>query len=202
MPDENPQSLGVVTFNLRFPGQYYDAETSLHYNYFRDYDPTTGRYIESDPIGLEGGPNTYAYVEGNPLSKIDPFGLYQMCNRDLQLPIPYARHCYAKFNDGSTLSFDPKGVNPDPDPNQPGTTCTNPKEPKKDNCIKKAMRRCKGSNYSFTAFNCCHCVEQALKECGTSIPPSSWPNWPINPGPQPGEPGYSSNPVYGPDLGK
>ena len=46
MPDENPQSLGVVTFNLRFPGQYYDPETALHYNYFRDYDPNTGRYIE------------------------------------------------------------------------------------------------------------------------------------------------------------
>ena len=72
MPDENPQSLGVVTFNLRFPGQYYDPETILHYNYFRDYDPTTGRYIESDPIGLEGGVNTYAYGEGNPLKNIDP----------------------------------------------------------------------------------------------------------------------------------
>lgn len=63
-----------MTFNLRFPGQYYDAETSLHYNYFRDYDPTTGRYIESDPIGLDAGVNTYAYAEGNPLINIDPDG--------------------------------------------------------------------------------------------------------------------------------
>lgn len=60
---------------LRFPGQIVDDESGLFYNYFRDYEPWTGRYVESDPIGLGGGINTYGYVEGNPIQKNDKFGL-------------------------------------------------------------------------------------------------------------------------------
>jgi RHS repeat-associated protein len=75
LPNENPSGQGMFTYNPRFPGQYYDRETGLHYNYFRDYDPQTGRYVQSDPIGLAGGLNTYGYVEANPISKFDPKGL-------------------------------------------------------------------------------------------------------------------------------
>src|SRR5207244_3149405 len=72
---ENPSGQGPFTYNLRFPGQYYDSETATHYNYFRDYDPTNGRYEQSDVIGLRGGLNTYVYVASVPLRWSDAFGL-------------------------------------------------------------------------------------------------------------------------------
>lgn len=66
---------GGIDVNLRYPGQRFDGETGLNYNYFRDYEAGTGRYIESDPIGLDGGISTYAYVNDSPLSKSDSLGL-------------------------------------------------------------------------------------------------------------------------------
>jgi RHS repeat-associated protein len=74
-PNENPSGLGTFIYNLRLPGQHFDKETNLHYNYFRDYDPGIGRYIQSDPIGLEASLNTYAYVGSNPTGYWDPLGL-------------------------------------------------------------------------------------------------------------------------------
>ncbi|WP_243787297.1 RHS repeat-associated core domain-containing protein, partial [Pseudomonas amygdali] len=74
-PEEDVDGDGkATTIALRFPGQIYDAQTQLSYNYHRDYNPDTGRYVQSDPIGLGGGLNTYAYVEGNPIRYIDPKG--------------------------------------------------------------------------------------------------------------------------------
>jgi len=76
--NEDPDGDGItVTNNFRFPGQYFDAETGLNYNYQRTYDPLLGRYTQSDPIGLQGGMNTFGYVNGNPVIYVDPFGLEQ-----------------------------------------------------------------------------------------------------------------------------
>jgi RHS repeat-associated protein len=91
--DDNPGGLGTFTYNLRFPGQYFDQETNLHYNYFRDYDPAIGRYVQSDPIGLRGGLNTFNYVGSQPLRFVDPLGLKARvcCRRIPGLP---AAHCF------------------------------------------------------------------------------------------------------------
>ena len=70
-PDNN---LITTTINLRFPGQYFDSEKNSYYNWHRDYDPVLGRYLQSDPIGLGGGLNTYNYVGSNALGNIDPEG--------------------------------------------------------------------------------------------------------------------------------
>jgi RHS repeat-associated protein len=70
-------SVQAVENPFRFPGQYYDSETGLHYNYFRYYDPTTGRYVTPDPIGLDGGINLFVYALDNPLNLVDPEGLQQ-----------------------------------------------------------------------------------------------------------------------------
>ncbi|BBB62723.1 hypothetical protein UNDKW_4450 [Undibacterium sp. KW1] len=81
LPNEQPtQATAKFVFNLRFAGQQYDAETGLHYNYYRDYDPQAGRYVQSDPIGLYGGSlSTYDYVNSSPLDGVDPTGLCLPC---------------------------------------------------------------------------------------------------------------------------
>jgi RHS repeat-associated protein len=85
LPNENPAAGGTFKYNLRFPGQLYDGHAGLNQNYFRDYDPAIGRYVQSDPIGLTGGINTFSYVASNPMSLIDPRGLeILMCSRKAQ----------------------------------------------------------------------------------------------------------------------
>jgi RHS repeat-associated protein len=100
------------------PGQYFDKETNTHYNYFRDYDPSIGRYVESDLIGLDGGLNLYAYNKGNPIGYFDFLGLAGggivtwTIDPNASLPI------YPPV----TQSGDPISINlTPPPPNPPGT---------------------------------------------------------------------------------
>jgi RHS repeat-associated protein len=90
VPNQNPSGLGTFVYNLRFPGQYYDVETGLNYNVARDFDAQTGRYVESDPMGLMGGEtNTYAYVGGNPVWYFDLLGLIKQCITKMMLVTSY-----------------------------------------------------------------------------------------------------------------
>jgi RHS repeat-associated protein len=73
--DGNPSGLGPFDLPLRLPGQYFDEETNSAYNWYRDYDPANGRYVESDLIGLSAGLNNYAYVRSNPVRLTDRLGL-------------------------------------------------------------------------------------------------------------------------------
>jgi len=75
----------TIENNLRFPGQYYDAESGLHHNYFRDYDPELGRYLQSDPIGLAGGLNVYGYALQNPIMLLDPLGLHRLTDAQMDM---------------------------------------------------------------------------------------------------------------------
>jgi len=94
-------TVSTITNNIRFPGQYYDAETGLSYNYFRDYNPTIGRYIEADPIGLLGGRNhLFVYVGNKPTKLIDSTGLASVTT-DME---------------AGTTTFDPRPEDPNGQP--------------------------------------------------------------------------------------
>lgn len=112
--------------NLGFPGQYYDAETGLWNNGFRDYDSVSGRYVEGDPLGLNSGQwNTYAYVAGNPLTNIDPYGLWSLSFQAYDVfgggfSISGKGFSFTSIGFrvgvgvGAGFSFNPKGGAPDP----------------------------------------------------------------------------------------
>ncbi|RIX39883.1 MAG: RHS repeat-associated core domain-containing protein, partial [Rhodocyclales bacterium GT-UBC] len=198
----------VVT-NLRLPGQYDErllGSVGLqgpYYNWNRWYLPSMGRYLELDPIAVQGefngphGPEWYGYAEGNPLRWTDPTGeSAEVCwRRILGWPLSQSdgRHCYVRYNgspDQSTSYYAPflwwgwptvgKDLGPGPGDEchaiDPGT-CTNcgmRDTSSIDTCLAAKMQECGQCSYSINGFNCCDCVARAIEKCGGKYP-GPWP---------------------------
>lgn len=185
--NDNPSGLGVFEFNLRFPGQYFDKETNAHYNYFRDYSPEIGRYVQSDPIGLLGGLNTYAYVGANPISIKDPLGLdnpgmgpygswssqsVSVCSR-IWHPhtfICVGGNCSGKYPSGNPF-YSPGEIRDD-SPNKTSASCS---AVPPGGCDQDIFVRCvanrignrgpTGNYYTYMVGNCGDWSEEVITQC-------------------------------------
>ncbi|WP_247263456.1 MULTISPECIES: RHS repeat-associated core domain-containing protein [Pseudomonas] len=174
LPNEDVAGSGTAThIPLRFPGQLYDAQTQLSYNYYRDYDANLGRYVQSDPIGLGGGLNAYGYVGGNPLSFADPFGLQTSVT--IWQPVGMGESSFGHVSvdiNGQTYSFGPGGMTILPtteyvDKNgfREGTAVSLSLTPKQETALESCLSSPQG-NYRALTNNCGSPVQNCLKAQG------------------------------------
>ena len=150
----------------------------------RHYGPETGRYLTLDPIAINKGRNhLYLYTSNDPITRFDFSGLAEACFRRWDFgPLGYAfpvKHCYLSFSNGSTLSFDPKGVHSDSTPNTWFKVCYPLKQNSKcqcnEDCLREMMYRQDYTNlpyhgYRFLDYNCCDGIRIAIKACGCDMP--------------------------------
>jgi RHS repeat-associated protein len=179
VPNENPSGLGAFEFPLRFPGQYEDQETGLAYNMMRDYYPTIGRYVQSDPIGLRGGVNTYSYALQNPVQYIDVLGL------DVNFCYYPDGITHIGFGivgeDGKTQGFYPKKnhsprgpgiVKPDPNPGDEPRECkTVVATPEQDKCMLACRERRKSNpgTYNGLTRQCTDFIRDCALQCKVPV---------------------------------